>query len=379
MNDDLRPTFPRITRRAFADFDEVAAFFEDMQILRRTRGPYQAALIRAELGPVALVWSSHSSPIIARARVESHHRMFLMRPDGDGAVLVNGHALDERRLVDQRPGTDMHVATRPGGRCVRLVKILARPDELDRVSVALTGERFSSGPSLCTLIEPDARALSLLRSLCASVLAAIDGPAERADAASVASVAEAVLSSVVVAVSSDLGRKDGHEWTRDFQARIIRRADAFVSIYCGERIALSRLCVGAGATQRQLQRAFRAVYGISPNRYVKLRRLHLARAALLKATDGTTVVSIAIRFGFLDLGRFASAYRGLFGEAPSVTLRRERSDCARRSGFLDLSRSTYRALEQMGINGGEVTLDQGRGSDARATPPSDAPVSSRAG
>jgi hypothetical protein len=31
----------------------------------------------------------------------------------DGAVLVNGHALDEHRLVDHRPGTEMLMASRP--------------------------------------------------------------------------------------------------------------------------------------------------------------------------------------------------------------------------------------------------------------------------
>lgn len=377
MDDDSSPTVPRITHRAFADFDEVAAFFEGTQLLRRTRGPYQVALISAELGPVALAWSSHTSPIIARAKVESHRRLFLMRPDGDGTVLVNGHALDETRLVDQRPGTDMHMATRPGGRCVRLLKILARPEELDRVSLALTGARFSSGPSLCTLLEPDARALSLLRSLCASALAAIDGAGE--DSTAIATLAEAVLGALVVAVTSDLGRKDGHEWTRDFQARIIRRADAFLSLHCGERIALSLLCLGAGATERQLQRAFRAVYGISPNRYVKLRRLHLARAALRNPEPGTTVARIAVRSGFLDLGRFASAYRGLFGEAPSVTLRRERGDRDRHSGLLDLSRSTYRDFPELSIYGRETTFERGEGSNERATPPSDAPPSPRAG
>jgi AraC family ethanolamine operon transcriptional activator len=76
--------------------------------------------------------------------------------------------------------------------------------------------------------------------------------------------------------------------------------------------------------ERQLQRAFRAVYDMSPSGYGKLRRLHLARRALRTAPPGTTVAQIGSRNGFSDLGRFASAYFALFGETPSGTLGRGR-------------------------------------------------------
>jgi AraC-like DNA-binding protein len=60
-----------------------------------------------------------------------------------------------------------------------------------------------------------------------------------------------------------------------------------------------------------------------PHQYLRLRRLHLARRALASA-DATvgTVTQIANEYGFAELGRFAVLYRQLFGESPSVTLRR---------------------------------------------------------
>ena len=63
--------------------------------------------------------------------------------------------------------------------------------------------------------------------------------------------------------------------------------------------------------------------GMSPHRYLWLRRMHLARRALVLA-DATveTVTEIANGYGFGELGRFAVSYRNLFGETPSVTLRR---------------------------------------------------------
>ena len=62
---------------------------------------------------------------------------------------------------------------------------------------------------------------------------------------------------------------------------------------------------------------------MSPHRYLLLRRMNLARRALTVADPtATTVAAIANDHGFGELGRFAISYRELFGEVPSVTLRR---------------------------------------------------------
>jgi AraC-like DNA-binding protein len=61
---------------------------------------------------------------------------------------------------------------------------------------------------------------------------------------------------------------------------------------------------------------------MNPHRYLWLRRMHQARRALTVAGAETkTVTEIATEHGFWELGRFAVAYRELFGETPSATLR----------------------------------------------------------
>jgi AraC-like DNA-binding protein len=58
-------------------------------------------------------------------------------------------------------------------------------------------------------------------------------------------------------------------------------------------------------------------------RYLRTIRLNEVRKALLEAdtTNPTTVTSAAMDWGFWHLGEFAAAYKGLFGEVPSETLR----------------------------------------------------------
>jgi len=80
-------------------------------------------------------------------------------------------------------------------------------------------------------------------------------------------------------------------------------------------------CKVLGVSERTLQYAFRSYVDMSPLAYLRLCRLHRVRATL-KASDpqNTTVTAIAMRYGFLHLGRFALEYRQLFNETPSATL-----------------------------------------------------------
>jgi transcriptional regulator GlxA family with amidase domain len=76
-------------------------------------------------------------------------------------------------------------------------------------------------------------------------------------------------------------------------------------------------------SERALRKAFQGAHGVPPSRYLRRLRLSEARRALLSAQDrNVTVTEIATLFGFAELGRFSVEYRAVFGESPSVTLRR---------------------------------------------------------
>jgi AraC-like DNA-binding protein len=93
------------------------------------------------------------------------------------------------------------------------------------------------------------------------------------------------------------------------------------------------LCAAIGVSERTLRVCCAEFLGISPSRYLLLRRLNLARTALRRADPATArVAEIARTYQFQQPGRFAVTYRRVFGEMPSTTLRRAiQEKCSRRT------------------------------------------------
>jgi len=87
-----------------------------------------------------------------------------------------------------------------------------------------------------------------------------------------------------------------------------------------EILDLQSMAKATGLSPRTLQRTFRAEYGLCPQEWLRIERLHRVRGELLKSRSSVT--RTATRWGFLHLGRFSQHYRELFGERPSETLAR---------------------------------------------------------
>lgn len=105
--------------------------------------------------------------------------------------------------------------------------------------------------------------------------------------------------------------------------RILREARAYIDD-CLDRQhspGIVEICAQLGVCERSLQYSFRDLLQLTPVAYLRGRRLHRARRDLLATPPGTaTVTAIALRYGFLHLGKFAQDYRRQFGERPSTTL-----------------------------------------------------------
>jgi AraC-like DNA-binding protein len=109
---------------------------------------------------------------------------------------------------------------------------------------------------------------------------------------------------------------------RHRHAVILRRLEEVLEANSDRTLYVTELCSAAGASERTLRACCHEHLGMGPTRYLWLRRMHLAcRALRIADPAATTVTEIATSYGSWELGRFSVAYRSLFGESPSASLR----------------------------------------------------------
>lgn len=156
-------------------------------------------------------------------------------------------------------------------------------------------------------------------------LAPIVAPHDDAARFSAAEV-ELAHDELLTALLGELARRGGAHGAATALApserwKVIRRAEEYVEGRGDQSVRIDDLCVAACTSLSRLERAFRETFGVSPRRYLMLRRLAAVRGELLRGGADTSITEVATRWGFFHLGRFSQEYRELFAERPSQTLR----------------------------------------------------------
>ena len=140
-------------------------------------------------------------------------------------------------------------------------------------------------------------------------------------------VAKGMEQELICAVLACLTDTTAATSTRPSQQMVIRRFEQMLEANLNEPLYMPEICAAIGVPGRTLRHLCQEHLGVSPHRYLWLRHMHQTRLALTLADPhAKTVTEIAANHGFWELGRFAVAYRRLFGEVPSVTLRRSPDD-----------------------------------------------------
>ncbi|GIF00713.1 helix-turn-helix transcriptional regulator [Paractinoplanes rishiriensis] len=103
----------------------------------------------------------------------------------------------------------------------------------------------------------------------------------------------------------------------------LRRAIAFIDDNAHRTITVADIAASAFVTVRAIQLAFRSHLNTTPMAYLRRVRLEAVHQALRAADPATTsVIEVAMRWGFSNQSRFVATYRAAYGISPAATLRR---------------------------------------------------------
>jgi AraC-like DNA-binding protein len=193
--------------------------------------------------------------------------------------------------------------------------------DFDAACKAITGREFPEG-TLKVVIRPERDLMSRLLKLHETVGIIAETTPDILALPEVSRSLEQQLIHLMIRCLTESSSPEMTAGSRRHDA-IVGRLEEFLEANPDQPLYLTEICAAIGVAERTLRVACEEHLGMGPIRYLSLRRMHLVRRALLRADPSTaTVTRLATDHGFWELGRFSVAYRALFGESPSESLRR---------------------------------------------------------
>jgi AraC-like DNA-binding protein len=236
--------------------------------------------------------------------------------------MMMGREVPPGVMFHPRPG-DMLATWSPKGDPFPWASLSIGFDALAQAGASLTGRDVAPSRMDAALITPQRAAYAHLLWLVEDFAAVATRAPETVDHHTArAAMTGALLDAMVACLGVGTATRDRAAVRRHQQ--ILRRLETVLREPADSTLGIAALCAMVGVSRRTLHEVCMTLVGMPPMRYARRHRLGLVRKALLGASPhADTVTDIALRHGFWEMGRFSSAYREAFGEAPSVTLKRD--------------------------------------------------------
>ncbi len=299
---------PLLCRTAFAG--------GDVEILPTAKGLFQADITQVGLNRLRMSRFNLSLPQVSAVALDPHRTMisFLTEP---GSLRYCGTKVSLGDIVINRSNAAHHVAESS----LSVGAMSLAVDELNAAMEAVVGREL---PKVLAnlVIRPDPALLSRLLKLHRVVAQLARDSHEVLELPQVCRAMEEQLLHLMMRCLAEGASVEIKTGDRRHGA-VMARFEEFLEANPDRAIYLGEICAAIGVAERTLRAACEEHLGMGPIRFLTLRRMHLARRALLHAHPSeATVTRIVTNQGFWELGRFSVAYRALFGESPSETLRR---------------------------------------------------------
>jgi AraC-like DNA-binding protein len=312
---------PSSATRTFSDPEMYFAGIRNLQIdgVITKRGEFRAESTRIDLHRLWMHRLDERLPRIMRVTPSGSRSLILFTTDPyQPTMQVSGIETSQHQIA--MFGLDWPYYLLSSAACGWGTMSLT-PEDLAAASEAIIG-RPVTPPSFPRWISPPAPVASRLLQLHeAAGHLAETAPDILAKPEVARAIEEALLEAMILCVTE--GHLDRVRNVHRHRARVMRRLEEVLTSTADRPLYMPQLCATVGASYTTLRDCCQEYLGMSPKRYLWLRRMHLVHRALRSAdAENTTVTEIAADYGFWELGRFAVAYRSLFGEAPSAALRR---------------------------------------------------------
>ena len=296
-----------------ADCGEVEAWAAEagweLDYQQTGRGPYDARLKAVECGRVIATHEHHNVALGVWGTPADDTVCMFLRDAGE-PVNFRGSRLGNREAGFLRAGDDALATFGTEGGAVHAITMT-----WDDISAAIAGWGYEPEDILLDRgilqVTPGERA-----ALARAIRDAQDPMTELADHP--ADLEQELVDAFVDALVS-AGRLAREEPRLASYGVYVKRAQAWIEAHLEDDLRVVELAEVAGTTARTLQSSFKAVLGVSPMRYVRVRRLDRLRRSLLRRDARQTVTSLALRHGINHMGRLSGDYRELFGELPRDT------------------------------------------------------------
>lgn len=315
---------PSSAVRTFTDPDEYAATVRAATVVFAVtgRGDFNAKLTRIDLHRLWMQRYSDNLPRVVDVTDLVDDRVFIFfRTKPGPSLLQSGVEVDPYAIL--RFGQAGRFYQRSSGSADFASMSLPIED------IALVGEAMFgidlTMPRDAMSIAPSPEAMGKLQRLHAAVAdLAENAPEIIANPDASRGLEQTLIETMVECLAGRESRESSS--ARGQHAIVMRRFRDVVEENPGEPLYIPEICKVIRVSESTLRMCCREHLGMSPKRYLLLRRMDLARRALRQAEpDATSVTAVVTRYGFWELGRFAVIYQSLFGESPSATLRHRAS------------------------------------------------------
>ncbi len=292
----------------------------EVELLVTAPGLYQAELTRVDLHRLWMQRSRESLPrIVHSATAKSRTAIFFLADANQASTYHTGMELSPGCVAFYASGAEHHHRSSTASHWAAMS---LSPDDLAAAGQAIAGYDLVA-PTATQLIRPMPPLMSRLLQLHDAVGHLAATAPDILAHPEVAKAMEQELVRVMVKCLSDgaavANTNIGHQ-----RVAVMRRLEQFLKSHPSEPLYVAGICAAIGVPERTLRLHCLHHLDMNPQRYLWSRRMRLARRALsLAHPKAKTVTEVATDNGFWEFGRFAVAYRKLFGETPSTTLRRE--------------------------------------------------------